>query len=165
LIPFRNEKGEVFAYQGRSFGKEKPKYITIRLDNNTTKIFGLDRVDNSKQIYAVEGPLDSLFLDNCVAVGGADLSKLKNDIIIIFDNEPRNREICKQMNSSIRFDKKVVIWPDSMKHKDINDMIMSGYTKEQIQEIINDNIFSGAAARLRFIEWKKIDEGSMGRTV
>ena len=164
LIPFRNEKGEVFAYQGRSFGKEKPKYITIRLDNNTTKIFGLDRVDNSKQIYAVEGPLDSLFLDNCVAVGGADLSKLKNDIIIIFDNEPRNREICKQMNSSIRFDKKVVIWPDSMKHKDINDMIMSGYTKEQIQEIINDNIFSGAAARLRFIEWKKIDEGSMGRT-
>jgi len=104
-------------------------------------------------------------LDNWIAVGGADLAKLKNDIIIIFDNEPRNREICKQMDSCIKFDKKIVIWPDSMKHKDINDMIMSEYTKEQIQEIIDDNTFSGAAAQLRFVKWKKIDEGSMGKTI
>ena len=165
LIPFRDEKGEVFAYQGRAFGKEQPKYITIKLDNDATKIFGLDRIDNSKQVYAVEGPLDSLFLDNCVAVGGADLAKLKNDVIIIFDNEPRNREICKQMDSCIRFYKKIVIWPDSMKHKDINDMIMAGYTKKQIQEIINDNTFSGAAAQLRFAEWKKIDEKNMEKTI
>jgi len=165
LIPFRDEKGEVFAYQGRAFGKEQPKYITIKLDSDKSKIFGLDRVDKSKQIYAVEGPLDSLFLNNCIAVGGADLVKLKNDIIIIFDNEPRNREICKQMGFCIRLDKKIVIWPDSMKHKDINDMIMTGYTKEQIQEIIDDNIFSGAIAQLRFTEWKKIDEGSMGKTI
>ena len=165
LIPFRNEKGEIFAYQGRAFGKEQPKYITIKLDNDATKIFGLDRIDNSKQVYAVEGPLDSLFLDNCVAVGGADLAKLKNDVIIIFDNEPRNREICKQMDSCIRFYKKIVIWPGSMKHKDINDMIMAGYTKKQIQEIINDNTFSGAAAQLRFAEWKKIDEKNMEKTI
>ena len=165
LIPFRNEKGEVFAYQGRSFGKEQPKYITIRLDDDTTKIFGLDRIDDSRQVYAVEGPLDSLFLDNCIAVGGADLAKLENDVVIIFDNEPRNREICKQMDSCIGFDKKIVIWPDSMKHKDINDMIMAGYVKEQIQEIIDDNIFSGASAKLRFSEWKKINERSVGKAV
>ena len=161
LIPFRNEEGEIFAYQGRAFGKEQPKYITIRLDDDSTKIFGLDRADDSKQTYAVEGPLDSLFLDNCIAVGGSDLAKLSNDIIIIFDNEPRNREICKQMDSCIRFYKNIVIWPDSMKHKDINDMIMAGYGKEQIQEIINDNTFSGVAAQLRFAEWKKINEGNI----
>ena len=165
LIPFRNEKGEVFAYQGRSFGKEQPKYITIRLDDDTTKIFGLDRIDDSRQVYAVEGPLDSLFLDNCIAVGGADLAKLENDVVIIFDNEPRNREICKQMDSCIGFGKRIVIWPDSMKHKDINDMIMAGYAKEQIQEIIDDNIFSGASAKLRFSEWKKINERSVGKAV
>ena len=165
LIPFRNERGEIFAYQGRAFGKEQPKYITIRLDDDTTKIFGLDRIDDTKQVYAVEGPIDSLFLDNCIAVGGADLAKLENDVVIIFDNEPRNKEICKQMDSCIGFDKKIVIWPDSMKHKDINDMIMAGYTKEQIQEIINDNIFSGAAAKLRFSEWKKINERSVGKAV
>ena len=165
LIPFRNEKGEVFAYQGRAFGKEQPKYITIRLDNDTTKIFGLDRIDDSRQVYAVEGPLDSLFLDNCIAVGGADLAKLENDTVIIFDNEPRNREICKQMDSCIGFGKRIVIWPDSMKHKDINDMIMAGYVKEQIQEIIDDNIFSGASAKLRFSEWKKINERGVGKAV
>ena len=165
LIPFRNEKGEVFAYQGRSFGKEQPKYITIRLDDDTAKIFGLDRIDDSRQVYAVEGPLDSLFLDNCIAVGGADLAKLENDVVIIFDNEPRNREICKQMDSCIGFGKRIVIWPDSMKHKDINDMIMAGYVKEQIQEIIDDNIFSGASAKLRFSEWKKINERSVGKAV
>ena len=165
LIPFRNEKGEVFAYQGRSFGKEQPKYITIRLDDDTTKIFGLDRIDDSRQVYAVEGPLDSLFLDNCIAVGGADLAKLENDVVIIFDNEPRNKEICKQMDSCIGFGKRIVIWPDSMKHKDINDMIMAGYAKEQIQEIIDDNIFSGASAKLRFSEWKKINERSVGKAV
>ena len=164
LIPFRNEQGEVFAYQGRAFGNEQPKYITIKLEDRD-KVFGLDRIDNTKQVYAVEGPLDSLFLDNCIAVGGADLSKLKNDIIIIFDNEPRNKEICKQMDSCIGVDKKIVIWPDSMKHKDINDMIMAGYTEEQIQEIITDNTFSGASAQLRFIEWKKVDEGSMGKAI
>ena len=165
LIPFRNEKGEVFAYQGRAFGKEQPKYITIRLDDDTTKIFGLDRIDDTKQVYAVEGPIDSLFLDNCIAVGGADLAKLENDVVIIFDNEPRNREICKQMDSCIGFGKRIVIWPDSMKHKDINDMIMAGYVKEQIQEIIDDNIFSGASAKLRFSEWKKINERSVGKAV
>ena len=157
LIPFRNEKGEIFAYQGRAFGKEQPKYLTIRLDDESAKTFGLDRIDMSKQIYAVEGPLDSLFLDNCIAVGGSDLNKLENDIILIFDNEPRNKEICKQMEFCISSYKKLVIWPDSMKHKDINDMIVAGYTKEQIQEIITDNTFLGAAAQVRFSEWRKIN--------
>ena len=157
LIPFRDEKGEIFAYQGRAFGKEQPKYITIKLDDEATKTFGLDRIDMSKQIYAVEGPLDSLFLDNCIAVGGSDLNKLESDVIIIFDNEPRNKEICKQMEFCISSYKKLVIWPDSMKHKDINDMIVAGYTKEQIQEIITNNTFLGAAAQLRFAEWRKIN--------
>ena len=156
LIPFRDEKGEIFAYQGRAFGKEQPKYITIKLiDEN--KIFGLDRVDHSKQIYAVEGPFDSLFLDNCIAAGGADLAKLEEDIIIIFDNEPRNREICKQVKLIIEGGRKIVLWPNSIKEKDINDMILSGLTKENIQEIIRKNTYSGASAKLRFAEWRKID--------
>ena len=156
LIPFRNEKGEIFAYQGRAFGKEQPKYITIKLEDRD-KIFGLDRVDKSKPIYVVEGPLDSLFLDNCVAVAGADFSNMKGDLIIIYDNEPRNKEINKQIEKTINQGKSVCLWPDNMKCKDINDMIIAGYSKEQIQEIITDNTFSGAAAQLRFTEWRKIN--------
>jgi len=166
LIPFRDEQGEVFAYQGRAFGNEQPKYITIKLDDDKDKIFGLDRVTKDKHIYVVEGPLDSLFLDNCIAVAGADFTRplsvegrlIQNgEVTMIWDNEPRNKEICKQMEKTLNQGRKVVIWPDSMMHKDINDMIIAGYIKEQIQEIITDNTFSGASAQLRFSEWRKID--------
>ena len=166
MIPFRNEKGEIFAYQGRAFGKEVPKYITIKLDEDADKIYGLDRADKDKQIYVVEGPIDSMFLDNCIAVAGADFSKplsiggrlmLNGELTVIFDNEPRNKEICKQIEKTISQGRNVVIWPDSMKHKDINDMILAGYSKKDIQQIITDNTFQTAAASLRFAEWRKIN--------
>ena len=165
LIPFRDERGEVFAYQGRAFGKEQPKYITIKLEDRD-KIFGLDRVSKDKHIYIVEGPLDSLFIDNCIAVGGADFDRplmiggrlIQNEkLTVIYDNEQRNKEINKQIEKTINHGRRIVIWPDHLIHKDINDMIIAGYTKEQVQEIIIDNTFSGAAAQLRFVEWRKID--------
>tara|TARA_Y100000310_G_C20639692_1_gene793203 strand:+ start:925 stop:1944 length:1020 start_codon:yes stop_codon:yes gene_type:complete len=166
MIPFRDEKGEIFAYQGRAFGSEIPKYITIKLDEDADKIFGLDRAIHDKPVLVVEGPLDSLFLDNCIAVAGADFSKplsiggrlMQNgELTVIFDNEPRNKEICKQIEKTISQGRKIVIWPDHIKHKDINDMIMAGYTKEQIQQIITNNTFQTAAASLRFAEWRKIN--------
>jgi len=157
IIPFRGEDGEVFAYQGRAFGNEQPKYITIKIDEDRDKIFGLDKVDKSKPILVVEGPLDSLFLDNCIAVAGADFSNIKGDLTVIYDNEPRNKEINKQIEKTIDQGKSVCLWPDHMKDKDINDMIIAGYSKEDIQEIITNNTFSGASAKLRFAEWRKIN--------
>jgi transcription elongation factor Elf1 len=156
LIPFRDESGEVFAYQGRAFGNEQPKYITIKIDEERDKIFGLDKVDKSKPILVVEGPLDSLFLDNCIAVAGADFSNIKGDLTVIYDNEPRNKEINKQIEKTIDQGKSVCLWPDHMKEKDINDMIIAGYTKKEVQEIITNNTFSGASAKLRFAEWRRI---------
>ena len=166
MIPFRNEEGEIFAYQGRAFGDEKPKYITIKLDEDADKIYGLDRVTHDKPVLVVEGPIDSMFLDNCIAVAGADFSKplsiggrlmLNGELTVIFDNEPRNKEICKQIEKNISQGRNVVIWPDSIRHKDINDMIIAGYTKEQVQQIITDNTFQTASASLRFAEWRKIN--------
>lgn len=156
LIPFRDESGEVFAYQGRAFGNEQPKYITIKIDEERDKIFGLDKVDKSKPILVVEGPLDSLFLDNCIAVAGADFSNIKGDLTVIYDNEPRNKEINKQIEKTIDQGKSVCLWPDHMKEKDINDMIIAGYSKKEVQEIITNNTFSGASAKLRFAEWRRI---------
>ena len=165
LIPFRDEEGEVFAYQGRAFGNEQPKYLTIKLNESKNKIFGLDRIDKEKQIYVVEGPIDSLFLDNCIAVAGSDLNKIEGDLTIIFDNEPRNREIVKQIEKVINSGRNIVLWPESMKYKDINDMILGGYSKSEIQQIIMDNTFSGVEAKLRFTEWKKIDERTLAKTI
>jgi len=155
LIPFRDEKGEVFAYQGRAFGKEQPKYLTIKLEERD-KIFGLDRVDKTKHVYVVEGPLDSLFIENCIAAAGADIPSMDCDHTIIFDNEPRNGALLKQMEKEIDRGSRVVVWPDNMKHKDINDMIIAEYSKEDIQQIITNNTFSGIAAKLRFAEWRRI---------
>ena len=156
IIPFRDESGEVFAYQGRAFGNEQPKYITIKIDEEREKIFGLDKVDKSKPILVVEGPLDSLFLDNCIAVAGADFSNIKGNLTVIYDNEPRNKEINKQIEKTIDQGKSVCLWPDHMKEKDINDMIIAGYSKKEVQEIITNNTFSGASAKLRFAEWRRI---------
>ena len=157
MIPFRNEKGEIFAYQGRAFGNEQPKYITIKLDGKADKIFGLDRVDKSKHFYVCEGPLDSLFINNCLAVGGSDFDRLEGNFTVIFDNEPRNKEINKQIEKTINSGRKIVLWPEKIKEKDINDMILSGMSKEEIKEIITNNTFSGAGAKLRFAEWRKIN--------
>ena len=165
MIPFRNEEGEIFAYQGRAFGTETPKYITIKLDEDAEKIFGLDRVTHDKPVLVVEGPIDSMFLDNCIAVAGADFSKplsiggrlmLNGELTVIFDNEPRNKEIIKRMYDVVEKDYNLVVWPEDMRHKDINDMIMAGLTKTEVYDILNRNTYSKLSALTKLNEYKKV---------
>ena len=162
IIPFYDTTGKIFAFQGRAFGKEQPKYLTIKLDENRQKVYGLDKVNFQKPIYITEGPIDSLFIDNCLAAGGADLF-LKNNIpneniTYIFDNEPRNKEIVKRMYKVIEQDFNVVIWPEDLQLKDVNDMIMSGLTKFELQDIISNNTYSKLSALTKLNYWKKIKE-------
>ena len=156
LIPFRDEEGEVFAYQGRAFGNEQPKYLTIKLQERD-KIFGLDRIDKREEVLVVEGPLDSLFLDNCIAVAGAVVPNLDCDFTVVFDNEPRNKELLKQVEKAINRGHKICLWPEQMKYKDINDMILGGYTKEEIHDLIKHNTYQGTTATLWFTKWRKIN--------
>ena len=162
IIPFYDTTGKVFAFQGRAFGKEQPKYLTIKLDENKQKVYGLDKVNFQKPIYITEGPIDSLFIDNCLAAGGADLflkNKIPNEnITYIFDNEPRNKEIVKRMYKVIEQDFNVVIWPEDLQLKDVNDMIMSGLTKLELQDIISNNTYSKLSALTKLNYWKKIKE-------
>ena len=158
IIPFRKEDGEIFAYQGRAFGKEKQKYITIILDKNHPKIFGLDRVDTTSNFHVVEGPLDSLFLQNCVAVAQSDLRlpDFKDKAVLVPDNEPRNKEVCRQIEQCIKDGYRIVIWPKGIEEKDINDMILAGKTPAEIQMIIHSNTHSGLQAQTVFNSWKRI---------
>ena len=156
LIPFRDEEGEVFAYQGRAFGNEQPKYLTIKLQERD-KIFGLDKIDKREEVLVVEGPLDSLFLDNCIAVAGADVPNLDCDFTVVFDNEPRNKELLKQVEKAINRGHKICLWPEGMEYKDINDMILGGYTKEEIHDLIKHNTYQGTTATLWFTKWRKIN--------
>ena len=157
IIPFFDVTGKLFAFQGRAFGKEQPKYITIKLDETKQKVYGLERVNYQKHIYIVEGPLDSLFLDNCLAAGGADLTlRVPSDqVTYIFDNEPRNKEIIKRMYAVIEKDYNVVVWPNDVQLKDVNEMIMGGMKREELIDIISKNTFSKLEALTKLNYYKK----------
>ena len=159
VIPFYDTDGKVFAYQGRAFGNETPKYVTIKLDEDKDKIYGLERVNFAQHIYVVEGPIDSLFIDNCIAAGGADLtldSKYNPEqVTYIFDNEPRNKEIVKRMEKIIELGYNIFIWPEDIQLKDVNDLIKTGVSKVQLQEIISINTYSKLSAQQVLTNYRK----------
>ena len=158
IIPFFDVNNKVFAFQGRAFGDEEPKYITIKLDENKRRIYGLERLDVTKKIYITEGPVDSLFLPNSIAVAGSDLEipKLKRNSVYVFDNEPRNKEIVNKLEKIILKNYSVCIWPKSLKYKDINDMIIAGMTPVEIQTIIDNNTFSKLSAQQQLNDYKEV---------
>lgn len=167
VFPFFNEIGKVLGYQGRSLDKEnKVKYITIKAHDDEILLYGLNRVDVDKPVYVTEGIIDSYFLPNSIAVAGSSLDRyarhLRNrDCTYIFDNEPRSKEIVKIIKKFIDsyVDKncKIVIFPDNIKQKDLNDMILSGMSKKSLLEVINNNTFDNKLkAKLRFKQWRKI---------
>jgi len=158
IIPFLDEEGKLFGFQARSFGKEEPKYYTTMLDKNKPKIFGLNKLDYNKDMFVVEGPIDSMFLPNAIAVCHSDLRvpEYKNKSILVPDNEPRNKEIVKQLEQCIEEGYRVVIWDKDIQQKDINDMIISGMSINNILNVIKKNIFSGLEAKTRLTNWKKI---------
>lgn len=160
IIPYFNQHGKCFAFQGRSFGSEEPKYYTIKLDDEQEKIYGLDRVDYSKKIYVTEGPLDSLFLPNGIAVSGSSfncptIEALKTNATIVYDNEPRSKELTKLIKKTIDQGFSVCFFPDTIQEKDINEMVLQGRSIDDIIQIIDNNTFVGAAAQLRYSTWRK----------
>jgi transcription elongation factor Elf1 len=162
IIPYFTPAGKCFAFQGRAYGNEEPKYYTIKVDETQEKIYGLDRVDYSKRILVVEGPIDSLFLPNAVAVSGSSfdtptIRQLLTNATIIMDNEPRNKEIVKQLEKYIESGFSVCMFPEHIQQKDINEMILHGeMTIDEIVEVINTNTYTGMEAKLKFSTWKKI---------
>ena len=162
IIPFFTPAGKCFAFQGRAYGAEEPKYYTIKVDETQEKIYGLDRIDYSKRIYVVEGPIDSLFLPNAIAVSGASfdtptIRQLLANATIVMDNEPRSREITKFLHKNIEAGYSVCMFPEHIEQKDINDMVLHGnMTPSEIVDTINTNTFKGIEAKLKFSTWKKI---------
>jgi hypothetical protein len=164
VIPYYDEYDELIAVSGRALetSDKTLRYVTIRTNTSQNKlIYGLDRVDFCRPIFLVEGPIDSLFVDNCLASGDANLSLCAKDIssdkiVLIFDNQPRNKEVCKLIQNAINMNHDIVIWPDTIGEKDINEIIMSGKTPDDIQKIISSNTFKGIEAQLKFNLWKRV---------
>ena len=161
IIPFISKGGNLIAIQGRSFKKNSSlRYITIKLDNDAPLVYNMNNIDQTKPVYCVEGPIDSMFVPNSIAVAGADLKRVEDvltseDVTYIFDNQPRNKEIIRIMERACDDGQKVVVWPDNIIEKDINDMIMSGISAAQILDIINYNTHSKLVLKVKLNAWSK----------
>jgi hypothetical protein len=165
IIPFFDKNKQLITFQGRAFTNTLLRYITIKMDEDSSKIFGLDRLDLEKQFYVVEGPFDSMFLPNCIAMAGSDVNlrsqKEISDALdnhtgtMVFDNEPRNKEIISRMEKTIDNGWNVCIWPESIKQKDLNDMVLGNIQESKLIEIINKNTYKSLLAKTHLATWRK----------
>lgn len=159
IIPFRDASGKLVGVTCRGLRDESLRYITIRINETAPLIFGLDTVDQSRSFYAVEGPIDSLFVPNSMAVGGTGFVKLealnlnKSNLTVVLDNQPRNSEVCKVYQKMIAAGYRIMIWPEYTTAKDINDLVLQGVT--DVQALIDNNSYQGLTALAKFNSWKR----------
>ena len=156
VIPLYDTNSELIGFQGRSLGPNSIKYITVMLNDNKPKIYGLEKINEREPIFIVEGPFDSTLVENSIAMCGSDVDIRTynwSDYIWVFDNEPRNREINNRVSKIIDRGDKVVIWPNHINQKDINDMVLSNI---DVMSVLKSNTYSGLKAKVKFNNWKKI---------
>tara|TARA_B100000686_G_C16782616_1_gene972999 strand:+ start:1617 stop:2357 length:741 start_codon:yes stop_codon:yes gene_type:complete len=155
IIPLNDTDGNLIGFQGRSlYPNAKMRYITVMIEEDAPKLFGLDTVNTNDTIYIVEGPFDSFFLENSVAMCGSDIDIRSfgwSDYIWVYDNEPRSRQITDKLSKSIDSGDKVVIWPSGIEHKDLNDMSNAGIN---VKNVVQSNVYHGLKAKLQLSNWR-----------
>ena len=126
------------------------------LEEHAPKIYGLDDINTGETVYVTEGPFDSTFIPNSIAMCGADGDVSKWGItnpVWIYDNEPRNRQIVERLATTIDRGDRVVIFPKNILEKDINDMYLSG---QNVKRVVESNIYQGLEAKLKLNDWKRV---------
>jgi hypothetical protein len=156
IIPLCDFDDNLIGFQGRSLNANSVKYITVMLSENAPKIYGLNTIKKDETIYVTEGPFDSTFICNSIAMCGADADISYfgfNSVVWVYDNEPRNAEIVDRISKTIDRGENVVIWPETIQQKDINDMKIAGLS---IMDVLKSNTYSGLEAKVTFNKWKKV---------
>ena len=156
IIPLYDFDNNFIGFQGRSLIPKSVKYITVMLSEDSPKIYGLNTIKKDETVYVTEGPFDSTFIRNSIAMCGADanVSDLGfSRVVWIYDNEPRNAEIISRISKTIDRGEEVIIWPTSIEQKDINDMVLAGLN---VMDVLKSNTYTGLEAKIKFNNWKKI---------
>jgi len=159
VVPFYDDSGTLVGVSCRALRGEKQRYLVVKIKDDLPMLFNMDNIDINETIYVTEGALDSLFLPNAVAVGNSNLKYAldylpKEKLVLIYDNEPRNKEIVREMKDAIDAGASICLWPKSYEEKDINEMILAGKTQDEILDTINKNTFRGAQALLEYNIWR-----------
>lgn len=160
VLPFFDMNGNLTGVTCRDLSENSSlRYLTLKVDGAESLIFGVENIDWSRTVYVTEGGFDSMFLDNCIAVGGTGLAKLnslgidKEKLVIIFDNQRRQNEVVNIIDKTIKMGYTVLIWSQEIKQKDINSMMLAG---ENYLEQVKNRCYNGLRAKLEFNLWKKI---------
>ena len=160
ILPWFDRAGQLQGAQARRIdasGKQG-RYVTFKHDSTEEKIYGWDRVELHRPVYVVEGPLDSWFLPNAVAAMGSDLLRVHDRFlstyhaVLVYDNEPRNPQITAQLQTAVKRGLRVVIWPQTVEDKDINDMVKSGLDPVAL---VQQHTYQGLRAELEYLRWKR----------
>lgn len=163
VFPLRDKNHLTFAFQGRTLNNNiQPKYLTCKLDADAVKLFGQEKINEADNIFILEGPIDSMFIRNAVAMAGSDLS-LDNcpyihNRVFVLDNEPRSKVIVAKYHKLLKAGEKVVSWKNcKWTDKDINDMVLNNKSCNvvAINKYLRDNIISGLRGKLEIDQWKK----------
>lgn len=163
IIPFIDVDGVCYGFQGRNFKPDGIRYITIILDAAKPKVFGLDSIDFTKRIYITEGPIDSMFLPNALAMAGSDsinvvdgLDVDKDLVTFVYDNERRNKEILRVMDKAIERGYNICLWPEHIEQKDINEMVLAGTKPADVKLIIDNNTYKDLEAKMAMVTWSRV---------
>lgn len=160
FILFDKNDYHVTGYQIRSIDPnvDKAKRFITCSENNNKGIFGIRELDKNKQIFVVEGIIDSLFIPNCVAVLNASVWSAGFENAIYFsDQEKRNKEVCKQIDKCISLGYKTVLIEDERyQNMDINDIVKTyNLSEKELLNLLTNNCYSGITAKVKFSKWRK----------
>ena len=160
IIPFHDKNGNITGITGRAITPSKLRYVTMRITESPL-VYGLDRVDVNRKIYITEGQIDSMFVENAIAPGGTDFERAirfipRENIVLVFDNQPRNKQVVHKIEGMIAKNYDIVIWPKDWNYKDINDAVMNGLSTLEIMTVLANNTHSGLALKLAIRDWKRI---------
>lgn len=152
MVIFPLWKGEkIYGFQGRSILEKK--FLTF-CKNDGFKVFNIFDVDLTSTVYCFESIIDSLAIDNSIAMLGSDLSevivdKIGTNGVYCFDNDRTG------YNKSLKYlemGKRVLCWPGELDcFKDSNQLLVQGgWTREKFTRMVKSNIVEGAAGVVKF---------------
>jgi len=156
IIPFYDDKGKIYYYQGRSlYDYMTPKYLSRA--GNYNSIYNYYLVDREKPVTVLEGPIDSIFVENSVAVTGV---KIYDDNLKIFkqkrfliDYDCETFDTKKKTIELLTKGEYVFCWKKFMKTYnlpkrskwDINDVLLymnkDNFSYEELEPFFTNSIF------------------------
>ena len=160
IIPFYEDKtGRIHYYQGRALLETMDLKYLSRKAHELESIYNYYNVDSTRPVTVLEGPIDSIFVENSVAVTGLKVNDIRlnrfPDRRYLVDYDESGREMSKKL---LKKGRKVFVWrkflaanaivPSPNKKIDVNDVILmlnrtEPFSVEELDPFFTSSPFDG----------------------